>query len=151
LSERFTFIANGNVGYISEFKGTRSVHRYSLGGDGESMRGFDSYGVAPRDRGGDNNSVGGNKVWTVSFMVEAPLSTREVGINGVVFLDFGSAWGSKYDKSAIMDSSSIRSSIGVAIKWAKSPLGAPLSFVFGFPIKKKDFDRKQTFTLTGLM
>ncbi|MDR2106951.1 MAG: outer membrane protein assembly factor BamA [Holosporaceae bacterium] len=160
LTKKFTFITGANVGYIHEIKGTRSVHRYSLGGDGESMRGFDSYGIGPRYTEGDEDSIGGNKFWTLSFMVEAPLSTREVGINGVVFLDFGSAWGSKYPKSVvnagesrtiIEDSSAIRSSIGVAIKWAKSPLGLPLSFVFGFPIKKKKFDRKQTFTLTGLM
>ncbi|MDR2157797.1 MAG: BamA/TamA family outer membrane protein, partial [Holosporaceae bacterium] len=64
---------------------------------------------------------------------------------------FGSSWGSKYDKSLIQNSSAVRSSIGVAIEWAKSPLGVPLSFVFGFPIRKKSFDEKQTFTLTGIM
>ena len=113
------------------------------------MRGFDSYGIGPRDKKGNN--VGGNKYWTLSFMVKAPLSTKEIGINGVAFIDFGSAWSSKYDKSQIVDSSAIRSSAGIAIEWAKSPLGGPLSFVFGFSIKKKKFDEKQTFTLTGLM
>jgi outer membrane protein insertion porin family len=113
------------------------------------MRGFDSYGVGPRDQRG--NSVGGNKYWTLNFEIKAPLSTREMGINGKIFLDFGSAWGSKYEKSLVKDSSAIRSSAGVAIEWAKSPLGVPLSFVFGFPIKKKSFDEKQTFTLTGFM
>jgi outer membrane protein assembly factor BamA len=51
----------------------------------------------------------------------------------------------------VQDSKGIRSSVGVAIEWAKSPLGMPISFVFGFPIKKKSFDEKQTFTLTGFM
>jgi outer membrane protein insertion porin family len=138
-----------NIGHIAEINATRSCHRYALGGDGSCMRGFDSYGIAPRDK--NRNSVGGNKFWTLSFMVKAPLSTREMGINGVAFVDFGSAWGSKYDPSRIVDSSSIRSSAGVAIEWAKSPLGVPLSFVFGFPLKKQKFDEKQTFTLTGFM
>ncbi|MDR3187085.1 MAG: outer membrane protein assembly factor BamA [Holosporaceae bacterium] len=149
LTQKLTFITSANVGHIHEIRNTRSAHRYALGGDGVSMRGFDSYGVGPRDFRED--SVGGNKYWTLSFMVKAPLSTREIGINGVVFADFGSAWGTKYAKTLVQDSSSIRASVGVGIEWAKSPLGTPLSFVFGFPLKKKKFDEKQTFTLTGLM
>jgi outer membrane protein insertion porin family len=149
LTKKLTFVTSASVGYIKEIRGTRSGHRYALGGDGIHMRGFDSYGVGPRDLRG--NSVGGNKYWTLSFEVKAPLSTREMGINGKLFVDFGSAWGSKYEKSLINDSSAIRGSAGVAIEWAKSPLGMPLSFVFGFPIKKKSFDEKQTFTLTGFM
>jgi outer membrane protein insertion porin family len=149
LSKKLTFVTAASVGHIAEMRGTRSGHRYALGGDGTSMRGFDSYGIGPRDRLG--NSLGGNKYWTLSFMVKAPLSTKEMGINGVVFVDFGSAWGSKYDKAKISDSSGIRSSAGVAIEWARSSLGVPMSFVFGFVLKKKKFDESQTFTLTGLM
>lgn len=149
LSKRLTFVTNASIGYMKEIKNTRSGNRYALGGDGESMRGFDSCGVGPKDLQGD--SVGGNKYWTLSFMVKAPLSTREMGINGVVFLDFGSAWGSKYDKSSIRDSSSIRCSTGMSIEWARSPIGIPIKFVFGFPLKKKPFDEKQTFTLAGFM
>jgi outer membrane protein insertion porin family len=149
LTQKLTFVTSASIGLIKEISGTRSGHRYALGGDGVSMRGFDSYGIGPRDKRG--NSVGGNKYWTLCFMVKAPLSTREMGINGMVFVDFGSAWGSKYDESQVVDSSAIRSSAGVAIEWARSPLGVPLSFIFGFSLKKKSFDEKQTFTLMGLM
>ncbi|MCR5224825.1 MAG: outer membrane protein assembly factor BamA, partial [Alphaproteobacteria bacterium] len=149
LTQKLTFVTSGNIGYIKEIRNTRSADRYALGGDGQSMRGFDSYGVGTRDLKG--NSVGGNKFWTVSFMVKAPLSTREIGMNGVAFIDFGSAWGTKYNTEKVRDSSAIRASAGVAIEWARSPLGVPLSFVFGFPLKKKSFDEKQTFTLTGFM
>lgn len=149
ISQKVTFITSAHVGYIKEISGVRSAHRYALGGDGANMRGFDSYGIGTRDTYG--NSVGGNKYWTLSFMLKAPLSTREMGINGVIFWDLGSAWGTKYQKQYVQDSSAIRSSVGVAIEWAKSPLGIPLSFVFGFALKKKKFDEKQTFTLTGLM
>ncbi len=149
LTQKLTFVTSGNIGYIKEMRNTRSCDRYALGGDGQSMRGFDSYGVGTRDLKG--NSVGGNKYWTVSFMLKAPLSTREIGMNGVAFIDFGSAWGTKYDKRQVHDSSAIRASAGVAIEWARSPLGVPLSLVFGFPLKKQSFDQKQTFTLTGFM
>ena len=149
LTKKVTFITNAEVGYINEIKNTRSGDRYALGGNGQCMRGFDSYGVGTKDLKG--NSVGGNKFWTLSFMVKAPLSTREMGINGIAFLDFGSAWGTKYKKSEVRDSSAIRASTGVAIEWAHSPIGVPLSFVFGFALKKKSFDDKQTFTLTGFM
>jgi outer membrane protein insertion porin family len=148
LSQKLTFITSANIGHLIESRGVRSGHRYTLGG-GDSLRGFDSYGVGPRDLHG--NSIGGNKFWTLSFMVKAPLSTREIGINGVVFLDFGSAWGTKYASSKVNDCSSTRASAGVAIEWAKSPLGSPMSFVFGFSLRKKKFDETQTFTLTGLM
>ncbi|GHU16859.1 outer membrane protein assembly factor BamA [Alphaproteobacteria bacterium] len=180
ITEKVTFIVDANVGHIKEIKNTRSHHRFSLGGDGQSMRGFDSGGVGPRERWGGNDehhddrddadSMGGTKYWTVSLMAKAPLSTKEMGINGVLFLDFGSAWGrgrkfkkkdgkddeyeyssDTYTEKEVDDSSAVRVSAGVAIEWARSPLGVPLSFVFGFPIRKKGFDRKQTFTLTGVM
>jgi outer membrane protein insertion porin family len=149
LTKKLVFVTTASIGYLKEIRGTRSVHRFALGGDGVNMRGFDSYGVGPRDN--YDNSIGGNKYWTLSFVVKAPLSSREIGIDGKVFLDFGSAWGSRYEKSKIKDSSAIRSSAGIAIEWARSPLGVPLSFVFGFPLKKQSFDEKQTFTLTGIM
>jgi outer membrane protein insertion porin family len=149
LTEKATFITDANIGFIKEVKNTRSNHRYSLGGDGNSMRGFDSCGVGTRSL--DGSSVGGNKFWTLSFIVKAPLSSQELGINGITFLDFGSAWGSKYPKKLLRDSRSIRASIGVGIEWQKCPLGMPISFIFGFPLRKTSFDEKHTFTLTGLM
>lgn len=149
LSKKFTFIMNSQVGILHEIRNTRSGDRYALGGDGYSMRGFNSLGIGPKDLRG--NSLGGNRYWSVSLMTKAPLSTREMGINGIAFIDFGSAWGSKYKKEEIRDSKAMRISAGVAIEWAHSPLGVPLSFIFGFPIKKKKFDEKQTFTLTGIM
>lgn len=149
LTEKTTFIVDASVGHIHEIDNTRSVHRFALGG-GETMRGFDTGGVGPKDW--NDNSIGGNKYWTVSLFTKTPLSTKEIGINGVVFLDVGSAWGvKKYSKSQIRDSSAVRASCGVAIEWVKSPLGMPMSFIFGFPIKKKSFDEKQTFTLSGFM
>ncbi len=149
ITKKVTFIVDANIGHIQEIKRTRAAHRFALGGDGQSMRGFDTGGVGTRDLRG--NCVGGNRYWTLSLMAKAPLSTKEIGINGVVFWDFGGSWGTKYAKNEVQDSKSIRSSIGVGIEWAKSPLGMPLSFVFGFPIKKKSFDEKQTFTLAGFM
>ena len=167
VTEKVTFVLNGQVGHIKEISNTRSCDRFTLGG-GSTMRGFNSYGIGAREinagediydkdgkflytRNSDRGSLGSTKYWTVSFMLKAPLSTKEMGINGVAFLDFGSAWGSKYPKSKVYDSSAIRASTGIAIEWAKCPFGMPMSFVFGFALKKKHFDDKQVFTLTGLM
>ena len=149
LTKKITFIANAKIGHIHEIRNTRSMHRYALGGDGYDLRGFDSYGVGPRDING--NSVGGNKFWTMSFMAKAPLSTREMGIDGFAFWDFGSAWGTKYPGHLVRDSAGFRSSVGFGIAWRKSPFGMPMSFIFGFPIKKREHDEKQIFTLSGLM
>ncbi len=167
VTEKVTFVLNGQIGHIKEISNTRSCDRFTLGGGG-TMRGFNSYGIGAREinagediydkdgkflytRNSDRGSLGSTKYWTVSFMLKAPLSTKEMGINGVAFLDFGSAWGTKYPKSKVYDSSAIRASTGIAIEWAKCPLGMPMSFVFGFALKKKHFDDKQVFTLTGLM
>lgn len=156
LTKKLTFLTTAKIGYIHEIKNTRSCDRYALGGDGVDMRGFNSYGVGPRDD--NDNCVGGNKFWTLSFMVKAPLSTREVGINGVAFVDFGSAWGTKYEKYdkttnklKVRDSAGFRCSTGVAIQWVKSPFGMPLSLVFAVPLKKKSFDEKQAFTISSGM
>lgn len=145
LSQRFTFISTAKIGYIDEIKNTRSNDRYSLGGDGMNLRGFDSYGVGPRDK--HENSVGGNKFWAMSLMVKTPLSTREIGMSGIAFFDMGSAWGTKYNKEKVDDSAGIRASVGVAVQWERTPFGMPLSLVFAVPIKKKGFDQKQTFTV----
>jgi outer membrane protein assembly factor BamA len=167
VTEKVSFILNGQIGHIKEISNTRSCDRFTLGGGG-TMRGFNSYGIGAREinagediydkdgkflytRNSDRGSLGSTKYWTVSFMLKAPLSTKEMGINGVAFLDFGSAWGTKYPKSKVYDSSAIRASTGIAIEWAKCLLGMPMSFVFGFALKKKHFDDKQVFTLTGLM
>lgn len=165
VSEKVTFVVNGQIGYVKEISNTRSNDRFTLGGSG-SMRGFDSYGIGARekyagrevyDKSGrriddgeyQKDSLGSTKYWTVSLMLRAPLSTKEMGINGVAFVDFGSAWGTKYPKHKVDDSSAVRASAGVAIEWAKCPLGMPLSFVFGFALKKKPFDERQIFTLGG--
>ena len=149
ITDRVTFVTTARIGFMHEIKGTRSGHRYSLGSDGK-LRGFDWCGVGPRDK--ENNTVGGIKYWSVSFMAKTPLSSKEVGINGVAFLDLGSAWGSKkYKKEDLQDSRAMRASVGVAIEWVKCPLGMPIAFIVGFPIKKKSFDRKQVLTLDGVM
>ena len=157
LSEKVTFVAKARVGFLHEMRGTRSAHRFTLGGDG-MLRGFDWCGVGPRVKRDENNkyedSIGGTKFWSVSLMAKKPLSNREMGINGVLFLDMGSAWGIKnknYKRDNVNDSHSMRASVGVSIEWAKCPFGVPIALVIGFPIKKKSFDRKQTITLDGVM
>jgi outer membrane protein insertion porin family len=151
INKKLTFIVDGNLGYLYEIKHTRTCHRFSLGGgDSGGMRGFDIGGVSPRDA--NENSLGGNKFWTVSCMVKTPLSSKDLGINAVVFLDLGSAWGTKYKNVAgVQDSSTIRASVGFALEWTKSPFGMPMAFVFGFPLKKKAFDMKRVFTINGIL
>lgn len=166
VTERMTFIINGQIGHIHEIDHTRSSDRFVLGG-GQSMRGFDSYGIGARavmdeiiyDNNGNevgrrqrrDNSIGSTKFWTTSFMLKAPLSTKEIGMNGVAFVDFGSAWGSRHPKEKIKDSSKIRGSAGVAIEWAKCPLGMPMSIVFGFAFMKQPYDETEKCTITGLL
>lgn len=148
LTEKSIFVIDTSIGYIYEINNTRSINRFSLGGM-DNMRGFSNDGIGPKDYKG--NCIGGNKYWTTSIYAKIPLSTKEIGINGIVFLDVGSAWGvKKYSKKDIHDSSAMRASVGVAIQWTGCPFGA-MSFSFGVPLKKKSFDERQTFNITGFM
>ena len=57
------------------------------------------------------------------------------------FADVADIWGVDYDSS--LDSSKIRSSIGLALDWY-SPLG-PMNFSLAHPITKKNTDKTETF------
>lgn len=121
-------------------KTVRIVDRYDMGGDG-SLRGFRTSGVGPRDRA-TNDPLGGFKYYTTTAEVLFPLGLpKEFGIKGSVFTEAGSLWGTQEPKNAVLDSSSIRASVGVGISWV-SPIG-PLRVDFAKAVKKERYDSKR--------
>lgn len=147
LNERVLFIAKAKFGILSEIKNTRVDNRFILGGDGDTLRGFSSYGVGPRDKKTDY-CIGGNKYYAGSLMLKTPVSSKELGLNVVGFVDAGNVYGTKY-KNIDMNSK-LRVSVGVAIEWVKCPLGAPMTIIFGCPIAKHKKDESQVVTLSGI-
>ena len=119
------------------------VDRFFLGGD--TLRGFASAGVGPRDRR-TKDSLGGEWIYNGTVELRLPLGLpSEIGISGRVFSDLGSIGDINPTNSNVFDSSSIRASVGAGMGWL-SPFG-PINIDFGFPILKESLDVKEVFRL----
>ena len=138
----------GGVVAASGGNGTRVTERFFLDG---KMRGFQPFGVGPRDiTAGKNDPLGGNAFAVARFEAEFPLGLpEEYGIRGGAFLDVGSVWGLDDVAGAggaVDDKLRLRSSVGVSLLW-DTPLG-PLRFNFSKALKKQPYDKEQSFDLT---
>ncbi len=135
---------------------------------GETIRGFASQGIGPRD----NTVINGYKLneslgaknyvaGTVEATMPFPGTPEEFGLYISAFSDAGLAWG--VDKKALpakgtaisgsaagfqyVDSTKLRASIGTGIVW-KSPFG-PLRLDFAIPVAKAKYDQTQVFRFSG--
>lgn len=118
--------------------------RFYLGGD--DLRGFDFYGVGPRDSR-TRSSLGGNSFYSAQFEQSFPIGLPpEVGIEGRAFVDVGSLFKTDDNSPTVDDSHKIRVSAGLGIAW-DSPLG-PLRFYYAFPIRKGRLDETRRFLFT---
>ena len=124
--------------------------RYSLGGVG-SLRGFDSLGVSMRDTA-TGEVIGGDKQINASLNLFFPLPYMDTeGFRGVLFVDAGTVWGDvnttvgaqTFKLNEKFSTAKIRASYGVGVEWI-SPVG-PLSFAWGFPIRKVQGDLVRNF------
>ena len=123
-------------------KKVRVVDRYTLGAD--SLRGFEVSGVGPRDKAGEKNPLGGLHSYSGTIELSFPIGLpNEFGVKGAAFVEGGSVWKSGDSKSEVDDSSKIRTSIGVGLRW-RSPLG-PLKVDLAYAMTKSKFDKTQPF------
>lgn len=133
-----------NAGYIVGFDDRiSSNYLYYLGG--ESLRGFESYGIGSRDKRYPSGSAYGG-VWVAygSAQVNFPIFIpKEWGILGNAFVDFGTIGESEIEDPNLVYSSKIRSSIGIGISW-NSPIG-PLSFSWAKALSYDKYDLRSTF------
>ncbi len=144
LAEQVVLSVTGNAGVITALgdEKVRITERYFLGGD--TLRGFATAGVSPRDRD-TNDALGGLWQYYGSAQVKFPLGLPdELGFGGQVFTDFGATGNTeKYPADQINQSSSVRVSAGVGVTW-KSPMG-PVAVDLGFPLKKQSYDETELF------
>lgn len=146
LDEQVVLGVTGGAGIISGFgdEKVRITERYYLGGD--SLRGFASAGVSPRDKS-SGDALGG--LWQASGSVQLkfPLGLpEELGFAGQVFTDFGTV-GSTEDyanSSTINQKSSLRAAVGAGVTW-KSPMG-PVALDLAIPVMKESFDEDEFFS-----
>ncbi len=164
----YSSLLKGDVILSSELEGgifvpigtnSRVTDRFFLGGD--SFRGFQTFGIGPRD---ETNSPLGGKYFAIARLEGTfPLGLPdEVGLTGGIFVDAGSLWG--LDVTSVEDEScpeiddvkvcqaqshefELRSSTGFALYW-NTAIG-PLAFNFSRPLKYiKGVDRTERFRLT---
>ena len=112
--------------------------KFALGG--RWLRGFDSYGVGPRNS--RSSYVGGNNIAVTKFDYSYELSNNSnfpIYLN--IFNDYGIIWENKTDPN--QNDNNLRSSVGFGIKYY-SPVG-PIGFTWGFPIMDEDYDIKRMF------
>ncbi len=120
--------------------------RFSLA---RKMRGFEPFGIGPRDlAAGNMDALGGNYFAVAKFEAEFPLGLpEEYGIHGGVFMDVGTVWGLDNNLGgAIDDSFRPRIAAGLSLFW-ETPIG-PLRFNFSRAIQKESYDRDQNFDFT---
>ena len=109
--------------------------RFFLGGD--SLIGFSSRGIGPRDTAvATNDALGGNSYFVARAELGFPLGNLEsVGISGGVFVNAGTVWGLDSIQPGTTlagDDRSIRVSAGFTVFW-DTPIG-PLRFDFARPL-----------------
>ncbi len=144
IAEDWVASLSGDAGYIESFGNfTRISNRFFLGGD--SLRGFQTGGVGPRDQS-TGASLGGKELYSGSAELTFPSGLpKEIGIRGSIFSDFGTLThsGEPDGIGQIFDVPSLRVSAGVGALW-RSPFG-PVKVSLGKAIRKEDFDRTELF------
>ena len=157
FNEEVILTAELEGGYLHSFSGSSKVtDRFQLGGN--KLRGFETFGIGPRDMNLDANGdpfgepLGGNIYAVARLEASFPIGLPdEYGIHGGVFFDAGSVWSldnvTASNGTTVDDSRSLRTAIGVSIFW-DTALG-PLRFNFSKPLKYIDgVDNTQTFNFT---
>lgn len=143
LFESVVFGLKGRVGNVSGLGDdvTQSEH-FFLGG--QSVRGFGSNGIGPRDTG-SKAAVGGNNIYNGTVEIVSNLGvTKDAGIRWTVFSDFGSVWKTDFPSGVTEpNDQTMRSSVGVGLLW-NTAIG-PLSFYWAKPINEAEHDNTKTF------
>ena len=164
LDEKLTLKLEANAGHIEPFSndGLPLQDRFFKGAD--SFRGFAKSGIGPKQVGNDGelDSIGAENyaIGTVELIFPLWGIPEEWGLEGAVFSDFGTVFGTDEDDVAfgtanclgdgvstadcdVFDSTNIRAAIGAGVIW-QSPFG-PLRLEAAYPVLKEDFDETEKF------
>ena len=144
IADQWVLSLAGRAGYIVGLgEDVKLLERFYVGGD--SLRGFASRGIGPRDST-TQASLGGEWMYTGSLQITFPLGLpEELGIGARAFTDIGSNGQIKPTASFVRDESSLRVAVGTGITW-QSPFG-PVGIDTAIPILKEDFDITESFRI----
>jgi len=148
--------AQASAGYIESYGDDqiRAFDRFYKGGN--TFRGFDVFGIGPRDT--DTDRALGGKLYAIGALelrFPTPLP-EQYGVGTALFLEVGTlglvdeeeklvrnAAGELVTDPSIRDDLSLRASAGISIFW-DSPLG-PIRFDLSQPLAREEYDEVQTF------
>lgn len=134
--------ATAEVGSINGIgKRVSLSDRFFLGGD--TLRGFKTGGVGPRDST-TGDALGGKYFARGSVEMAFPLGLpAEFGLRGYTFVDAGTLYETGISDPIIEDSSAVRVSTGAGLAW-RSPMG-PIRIDVAAPVVKQKYDKIQIF------
>jgi outer membrane protein insertion porin family len=115
---------------------------------GETVRGFATAGIGPRDTLSANQDALGGRMYygtSAELLFAVPGVPDDLGLRGAVFADAGSLWSTNSKAAALPglagDKPALRASVGMGLAW-DSPLGA-LRVDYAFPVLKESYDKTQ--------
>lgn len=140
----YVFSYGAKAGAISALDNEKVTSSNRFYFNSRSVRGFDSNGIGPRDKGNDTG-IGGNKYYSGTLEFKAKkLAPGDLDIDFSIFTDIGSLWETDYPNNVRgKEDSSLRASTGVAVYW--NTIVGPLSFIWGFPILDETYDKENNF------
>jgi outer membrane protein insertion porin family len=140
LTRSLAFMLNGEAGYGDGYgdKPLPFFKNYFAGGV-NSVRGFRTYTIGPKDSNGDPRGGSRKLVGNAELLFPLPGMENDKSTRLSAFFDAGMV-DDTYNADAW------RYSVGLAALWV-SPFG-PLKISVGFPLKSQDLDKKQQFQFT---
>ncbi|MBL8790871.1 MAG: outer membrane protein assembly factor BamA [Rhizobiales bacterium] len=161
FDEKVVLKIEGNAGHIQSLGNDIPLQDlYFKGAD--TFRGFARSGIGPMQMGNDDelDSIGGQTYAIGTVEVNFPVGLpEEWGIEGAVFSDFGTVFGTEADDVPkglapcnagsgskdcdVFDSMNLRASVGAGIIWT-SPFG-PLRLSASYPVLKEKTDQTEYF------
>lgn len=148
VTEDVTAMARATGGIITGWGGqdVRLLDLFYRGG--ETVRGFATAGIGPRDTQSANQDALGGRMYygtTAELLFAIPGIPEDIGLRGAVFADAGSLWSTSSTAAALPgiagNTPAMRASVGVGLAW-DSPLGN-LRVDYAFPVLKESYDKTQ--------
>ena len=134
----FVLMARADLGWGDGLSGKPlPFFKAFFGGGVNSVRGYDTASLGPRDAFG--NALGGRRKIVGNLEAFYPILKGEKAVRASVFVDAGQIWANGDQP----EFESFRYSTGVGFAWS-SPIG-PLKFSYAIPINSKEGDRIQRF------
>jgi outer membrane protein insertion porin family len=140
LASYLTFMVNGEFGYGDGYddKPLPFFKNFYTGGP-NSVRGFKSFTIGPKDANGDPRGGSRKVVGNAELLTPLPGLWNDRSVRVSAFVDTGVV-----DEK--IESGLFRVSAGLALLWV-SPIG-PLKIIYGVPIRTQPGDQEQKFQFT---